>query len=325
MLSTDHDIGPPNRKVEHDRALAEHATEIRRLGKRAADDIIEIGRRLAECRHILKEDGSWRVWLDQELRLSPQSAGRFIQVYEQRSNLEHLELSVSTLYLLAAPSTPDEARNEIIERVETGEPVSVAEAKRVIEDAKGRSQPWRKPRRPPNPVRAMNLRKMKLGDETVGKLKGTSLDSAAELDELVVLNRGAPQGGHTEIVDQLVADAVAGKQVSAIECTKNGTAFRRDYIGSTSGQEAEIERLRVRNAELENEKCRLEIKVQALESEVEELRAAAKPIPETASSCSICREKRPAMQRQVFACDRCVEIHDLDGLDIPAWMRRSAS
>lgn len=136
--------------------LAGHAAEIRRLGKRVLADYVEIGRRLAECRTILKEDGGWRAWLDSELRLSPQTAGRFIQIYEQRSNLEHCNLPVSVLYLLAAPSTPAEARTEIVERAQAGEPVSVEEVKQTIETAKGREQPARKP--PASPVPRKPLR-----------------------------------------------------------------------------------------------------------------------------------------------------------------------
>jgi hypothetical protein len=54
------------------------------LGKRFTADVVEIGRRLSECRAVLKDNGGWRAWLETELRLSPQTAGRFIQVYERR-------------------------------------------------------------------------------------------------------------------------------------------------------------------------------------------------------------------------------------------------
>jgi hypothetical protein len=114
--------------------LAEHAAAICALSKRIITDVIEIGARLADCRRILKEDHSWRAWLG-ELRVSPQTAGRFIQVYELSGdvpNLEHLALPISTLYLLAAPSTPEAAREEIVKRAEGGERVPVAEVKQVI-------------------------------------------------------------------------------------------------------------------------------------------------------------------------------------------------
>jgi hypothetical protein len=43
-------------------------------------------------------------------------------------------------------------------------------------------------------------RAAKLGDDVVAKLKGTTLDNAREMDALVMLNRGAPEGEHTETV-----------------------------------------------------------------------------------------------------------------------------
>ena len=43
-----------------------------------------------------------------------------------------LGLPVSSLYLLAAPSTPKEARTEIIQRAEAGEKISGATVKETI-------------------------------------------------------------------------------------------------------------------------------------------------------------------------------------------------
>jgi DNA-binding Lrp family transcriptional regulator len=103
-------------------------------------------------------------------------------------------------------------------------------------DTKGRAQPAKRNLTLPN-----LHREAKLGADIVNKLKGTSLDNAREQDELIVLNRGAPNGELTDIVKQLTDDAVAGKPVSAIEYTKSGVAFRRDDIGADSG--GKIERL----------------------------------------------------------------------------------
>jgi hypothetical protein len=78
------------------------------------------------------------------------------------------------------------------------------------------------------PGLAMQHRRMKLGDEIVDSLAETSLDSAAEMDELVMLNRGAEDGQLTDIVARLVADAIDGKDVSAIaETAKLGTVMRK--------------------------------------------------------------------------------------------------
>src|SRR5262245_15010850 len=128
-------------------ALAEHAAEIRRLGKRAVEDVIEIGRLLTECKRICGH-GNWLPWLDREFGWTEMTATRFINVYEMsKSNkLLDLELPISGLYLLAAPSTPKEARDQIIERAQAGETVPVAEVKRTIKRTKGHKQPASKPR-----------------------------------------------------------------------------------------------------------------------------------------------------------------------------------
>jgi hypothetical protein len=128
-----------NKPVHADPILAAHANAIRALGKRVIADVIEIGQRLTECRRIKKEDGEWRAWLDDELRWSPQTAGRFIQLHQlslTHSNLEHLELPVSGLYALAAPSTPEAARDAVLERAATGEKLTTAQITETIDTAK---------------------------------------------------------------------------------------------------------------------------------------------------------------------------------------------
>ena len=85
----------------------------------------------------------------------------------------------------------------------------------------------RKRRRDRNPGRAMIHRTMKLGEATMAKIKGSSLDSAPEMDELVILNRGAAEGELTDIVRRLVDAAAAGKDVSAIAETAKMNTVRR--------------------------------------------------------------------------------------------------
>jgi protein gp37 len=124
--------------------LVEHAEAIRNLGKRVIGDVIEIGHRLTECKRLL-EHGHWLPWLEREFKWSDQTARNFMQVYElagKTQNLWNLSLPVSGVYLLAAPSTPEEARNEIIERAEAVEKVSTGTVKETI--AKSREQPAHK-------------------------------------------------------------------------------------------------------------------------------------------------------------------------------------
>ena len=116
--------GPSNNIALRDvnsRSLAEHAAEIRRLGKRVAAGVIEIGRRLVQCKWLIGH-GSWQTWLEHEFGWSEATALRFMQVHAlagKSVNLTDLELPVSALYLLPAPSTPEEARDEIIKTART--------------------------------------------------------------------------------------------------------------------------------------------------------------------------------------------------------------
>ena len=120
-------------------ALAEHVAEIRRLGKRAVEDVIEIGRRLTLCKEIVGF-GNWLAWLQLEFGWSEATARNFMRVHElvqsKCANFADLNLPVSTLYLLAAPSTPDPVRDEVLERAAAGEHVSPAQVKEMKAEAK---------------------------------------------------------------------------------------------------------------------------------------------------------------------------------------------
>jgi hypothetical protein len=124
--------------------LAEHAVAIRALGKQAVENVVEIGRRLTECRALLKQDGKWRAWLKDEFGWVESSSRNFINVYElsksEGAKFAHADLPLSSLYLLAAPSTPVEARDEIVERTQAGETIPVAKVKRIIKDSKSRAR-----------------------------------------------------------------------------------------------------------------------------------------------------------------------------------------
>src|SRR6516164_3119924 len=141
--------GMTKRIPSDNRILAKHATAIRRLGKRVVADVIEIGRLLTECKRICGH-GNWLPWLDREFGWTDDTALNFMRVYElsKSRNFRDLSLPLSGLYLLAAPSTPQEARDEIIERAQAGETIPVAEAKRIIEHAKNQQQPSSKPDKP---------------------------------------------------------------------------------------------------------------------------------------------------------------------------------
>ena len=119
-------------------SLTQHAGAIKRLGKRVVTDVMEIGQRLTESKALCGH-GRWLRWLDRELGWSADTAERFIQVHalsDQIPQLAEFNLPISGLYLLAAPSTPDEARVAIIERAKAGEAVSTKTIKNTIAQRK---------------------------------------------------------------------------------------------------------------------------------------------------------------------------------------------
>jgi hypothetical protein len=117
--------------------LAQNAEVIRALGKRVIGDIIEIGRRLSESKKLCGH-GNWLPWLQREFGWSDDTALRFMQVGElaESRNVRDLNLPISGLYLLAAPSTTEEARQEVIARAESGGRMSVKDVKELIDEVK---------------------------------------------------------------------------------------------------------------------------------------------------------------------------------------------
>ena len=106
--------------------------------KRAAEDIFVIGRELMGVREFLPY-GSYVDWLDVEFSLSVRQAYRFISVAERLSGKSFdimSKLPPTTLYRLAAPSTPDLAIEAIEAKVIAGEPVRVSTVRQAIAQAR---------------------------------------------------------------------------------------------------------------------------------------------------------------------------------------------
>jgi len=246
--------------------LAEHAAEIRRLGKRVAEDVIEIGRRLTECKRIAGH-GNWLPWLEREFRWTDKTAERFMSVHAlagKFDNLSDLELPISGLYLLAAPSTPPEARDEIVERAKAGETIPVAEVKRTIARRRNVGTPSRQAKAGAIAATKAVADQVRKPDTDVQATR----DNAAKTTHAL---RGQPE-----------------------------PPDRKDIGAASSPEIAHLARIE----ELENAKRRLEIENSGLRSEIEELKTERAPESKSASRCSICHEKKHAVQRPVFICGR---------------------
>jgi hypothetical protein len=120
--------------------LAAAAARIRALRKGLIADVIEIGRLLSECKALLVH-GQWLPWLNREFQWSERTARNFIAAYElakdKSANFADFNLDISSIYLLAAPSTPKKAIDEVFRRAEAGESVAHHEVKRIIAEKRG--------------------------------------------------------------------------------------------------------------------------------------------------------------------------------------------
>jgi hypothetical protein len=113
-------------------------------------------------------------------------------------------------------------------------------------DTKGRQQPAKRTR---DHSRARLHREMKLGSDTVAKIKGTSLDHADEMDELIKLKRSSKLA---PIAEHMIERAAAGETMSAVAYTKRGAAFRFEDIGPASSGAREDMAVRLKHAESQN-------------------------------------------------------------------------
>lgn len=127
--------------------------EIKERLRRSAQDIWEIGQKLADVRSRLKH-GQFDVWLKAEFGWSRRTAYNFINVFEafgERANLAQISIATSALYLLAAPSTPQEMREEVLQRAKEGEAITHKELRQVLKEEKSPSPATVEKLEPPKP------------------------------------------------------------------------------------------------------------------------------------------------------------------------------
>jgi DNA repair exonuclease SbcCD ATPase subunit len=105
--------------------------------KRTAEDIIEIGKDLIAIKEKLPH-GQFLPWIDSEFGLTDKTAQNFMNVTERFGGKSEIisDFKPTLLYLLAAPSTPDEVVEQVIEKVEAGETVTPKEVKELKQKLK---------------------------------------------------------------------------------------------------------------------------------------------------------------------------------------------
>jgi hypothetical protein len=123
--------------------------KIRGFWRQSVRNIIEIGQCLIAVKARLGH-GNFENWLTAEFDWGLWTARKFMQVAEQFKSVNFTETSIdaSALYILAAPSTPEEARQEALARAEAGEAINYTTAKKIKEKYSS-PQPKPKPKSQP--------------------------------------------------------------------------------------------------------------------------------------------------------------------------------
>lgn len=119
--------------------VQQRTTEIKALIRQTAQNVVDTGEKLAEVRELLRHNkgGGFEGWIVQEFGWGKRTAYNFISVYDtlgNRANFARLDVATSALYLLAAPSTPEAARFEALQRAEAGEPITYSSVRQILSE-----------------------------------------------------------------------------------------------------------------------------------------------------------------------------------------------
>ena len=122
------------------------ADRIREKVKKTIEDIIEVGNDLLAVKEALPH-GQFGPWLKAEFGWGERMAQNFMSVAERfgpnTEIIADLTIQPTAAYLLAAPSAPDEAREQAVERAEAGEQITAAVAKEILAETRKKKRPKR--------------------------------------------------------------------------------------------------------------------------------------------------------------------------------------
>lgn len=118
--------------------IQQQTGELKALAQRTVQGIYEIGQRLLLVKQKLGH-GCFLNWLDTEFGWSERTAQRFMNVAEilkdklqdKSVNLSNFNFDFTALYYVTAPSTPEQAREEVFARAIAGERITYTTAKTI--------------------------------------------------------------------------------------------------------------------------------------------------------------------------------------------------
>lgn len=155
------------------------AQKIRRMVQKTIEDIIEVGLELLSVKEIVGH-GHFGAWLRLEFGWTDRTARNFMAVAEQfggkTETLSELKIDPTAAYLLSAPSAPDEARQQAVERAEAGEQITTSVAKEILAETRKKKLKKRKP----VPAEKLGLRLRKVLEKYKEKWKADDLAELAK-------------------------------------------------------------------------------------------------------------------------------------------------
>lgn len=126
--------------------VQECTQEIKGLMRRTREDLVKIGEKLIEVKGKV-EHGQFGAWLGAEFDWTERTARRFMSVAREfdSDTVSVLNADAKALYLLAAPSTPEAAREEAVRQAEAGESITYGKAQEIVGQVEVAERQWRDP------------------------------------------------------------------------------------------------------------------------------------------------------------------------------------
>jgi hypothetical protein len=119
----------------NDRPIVEQRTvEIKERVRRTREDIIAIGGALIEVRARIGH-GRFGIWLETEFAWTRRTAEDFMNIAEifKSEIISLLDLTPTAMRSLAAPSVPESARHEALDRAANGQHIGTRESREIID------------------------------------------------------------------------------------------------------------------------------------------------------------------------------------------------
>ena len=113
------------------------AERIRARIQRTTADIIETGNDLIQVKAKL-DHGDFNAWIEAEFGMTGRTAQRYMQAAEWLAGKNDIvsHLPLTTIYLLAAKTTPEEIKTKVLSDVEAGNAIDMHEVKARIKMAR---------------------------------------------------------------------------------------------------------------------------------------------------------------------------------------------